>query len=230
MSITKNENLEYPEEEALDVALDKAISLFPSPVATVLRTMANTFRGGIEDRRHEFLHRVAAKLNEHGDRLADLEDRLSNKEAQPQLLSATYQIFDAFIRTHVEEKKRVLVNAAANTLLNPPGDELEQNEFLEFIGMPTFNVYHVRLLRLFSKADEEYERSIAGGSLMGRIESKREECGLGASEANLRKAWDDLSSRKYLDGGGLSTFMSPGGAAAKRTTDLGDRFLAFIDK
>ncbi len=229
MRITGTEDLEYPEEEASAVALDKAISLLSSPVATVLRTMAETFQGGIEERRHEFLHEVAARLNENAASLSDLEARLADFEAHARLLSATQQVYDAFIRTHVDEKKRVLANAAVNAMLNPPVDELEENEFLEFLAQPTFNVYHVRLLRLFSKEDVEVARSVVGGSLLSRIEKRGGEYGLQANNSTLRKVWKDLSDRGFLIGGDLATFMSGSGVGAKRTTELGDRFLAFIE-
>ena len=223
MSITPKGDLEYPEKEASDVAVDTAIKLATSPVSTVALAMVGSLRTTIEERRADFFQRLAAKVNEHESRLSDLE-------AGAKHASATYQMYSAFLTTHDEDKKKALVNAAANVLLNPPDSELEENEFLEFVGLPSFNVYHVRLLRLFCTEDKSPEQFSAGGSLMGRIKTHRAKCGLGASEAAVRKAWDDLTSRKFLDGGGLTTFMSGSGVAAKRTTALGDRFLAFIDK
>ena len=222
MNVTDAENLKYPEEGALDVVVDKTIELVTNPISTVARAMVDSLRATIEERRNEFFHKLAAKVNEHESRLSDLE-------AGAEHASATYEMYQAFLRTHDEDKKKALVNAAANMLLNPPKSELEKNEFLEFLGMPSFNVYHVRLMRLFSQEDPEAGASVLMGSLTSRIEQRRDEYGLGASDATLKKAWDDLKSRQFLDGD-LNTLMSGASIGAKRTTALGDRFLAFTDK
>lgn len=216
------EDLTYPEKEALDAVVDKTIELAANPISTVAQVMVGSLRATIEERRDEFFHKLASKVNEHESRLSDLEVGAKHT-------SATYEMYQAFLRTHDEDKKKALVNAAANVLLNPPESELEKNEFLEFLGMPSFNVYHVRLMRLFCWEDPEAGRSVVMGSLTSRIEKRRDEYGLGANDATLKKAWDDLKSRRLLDGD-LNTHMSGSSIGAKRTTALGDRFLAFIDK
>lgn len=176
MNVTGTEDLKYPEKEALDAVVDKTIELAANPISTVAQAMVGSLRTTIEERRDEFFHKLAAKVSEHESRLSDLE--VGAKHA-----SATYEMYQAFLRTHDEDKKKALVNAAANVLLNPPESELEKNEFLEFIGMPSFNVYHVRLMRLFSWEDPEAGRSVVMGSLMSRIEQRRDEYGLGANDA-----------------------------------------------
>lgn len=222
MNVTGTEDLKYPEKEALDVIVDKTIELAANPISTVAQAMVGSLRETIEECRDEFFRKLAAKVNEHESRLSDLE--VGAKHA-----SATYGMCQAFLRTNDEDQKNTLVNAAANVLLNPPESELEENEFLEFLGLPSFNVYHVRLMRLFSWEDPEAGRSVVMGSLTSRIEQRRDEYGLGANDAILKRAWDDLKSRGLLDGD-LNTHMSGSSIGAKRTTALGDRFLAFIDE
>ena len=158
MSITTNENLEYPEPEAKDVVADNVIDGVTNPLTTLAHAFVDSLREDINDRRDQFFHGVAAKLHEHDSRLSDLE-------AGPKHVSAIYQLCDTFVRTHDLDKKRVLVNAASNVLIRPPDSELEENEFLEFLGRPSFNVYHIRLLRLFGKEDKEIGQSGVGGSL-----------------------------------------------------------------
>ena len=223
MSITKTDDLAYPEKRASDVVIDKAIELAANPISTVAQAMVDSLRKSIEERRDEFFHNLAAKVNEHESRLTDLE-------ASAKHVSAMYEMYHAFLRTHDEDKKKILVSAAANVLLNPPQSELEENEFLEFLALPSFNVYHVRLLRLLSREDEGPVRSDNGGSLKGRIEKRRDQYGLDMSDATVRKAWDDLTSRGFLDGSDLTIFMSGSSVAQKHTTGLGDKFLMFIDQ
>lgn len=223
MSITKTEDLKYPEESALEVTVDKTITLAANPISTVAQAIVNSLRVTIEERRDEFFHQLAAKVNEHESRLTDLEIGAKH-------VSVTYVMYQAFLRTHDEDKKQAFVNAAANVLLNPPQSELEENEFLEFLALPSFNVYHLRLLRLFSREDEGPVGSDPGGSLKGRIEKRRDQCGLRMSDNALRKIWADLTNRRFLDGSDLTIFMSASSVAAKHTTELGDRFLMFIDE
>ena len=45
MSITKNENLEYPEPEAKDVVADKVIDGVTNPLATLAHAFVNSLRG-----------------------------------------------------------------------------------------------------------------------------------------------------------------------------------------
>ena len=196
----------------------------------MLRPLLGSFRRTIEERQTEFFHRLAARVNEHESRLSDLENGLSDLAASERSASATCKMLAAFLQSHDEDKKRALINAATNALLDPLQSELEENEFLEFLMLPSFNVYHLRLLRLFSREEEGPMRSGPGGSLKGRIEKHRDQFPLGTSDDTLRKSWDDLTSRRFLDGSGLTIFMTGSSVAAKHTTELGDRFLMFIDR
>ena len=229
MSLASNRELKYPEKEALDVAVEKAIELAANPISAIARTIVDSVRGNIEQHRAEYFHRLTARVNEHETRLSDLEFRLSDTGVSDRQTSATYQMFDAYLRTHDEDKKRALVNASANVLLNPPESELEENEFLEFLGLPSFNVFHIRILKLFSTEEQGVGLSGLPGSIAGRIERHRNYFGLDVGPATIDRVWEDLTSRGFLNGGRLATVVSDGGAA-KRTTELGDKFLAFIDK
>ena len=223
MNIIESEPIEFPEKKGSDAALDALIEIAANPISVAAKAIVGSFREDIKARQNEFFHRVAAKLNEHEKRLADLE-------VSPRVVSATYQMWDAFMRTHAEDEKKAIVNAAANMLLNPPETELEQNQFLEFIGLPSFNVYHVRLLRLLCCADEDFARAHSVCGLIHRIENCQVENGLNVSRDIIDRVWKDLSDRGFVVARSLSLTMTGASVAEKQTTDLGDRFLAFIDE
>lgn len=152
------------------------------------------------------------------------EDLRQNASFIDAVLSAT----QAAVRTSQEEKRKALLNAVANAALPAAPDVTEQQMFIALVDRLTD--WHLRILALFQRPTEllagrRYEPAI-GSSLGAVIEAAYPE--LQGRRELCDQVWSDLAAAGLHRSGSLHTMMTPEGTLQKRTTEVGDRFLAFI--
>lgn len=136
------------------------------------------------------------------------------------------------MRNSQEEKRQALLNAIRNCALpNPPAASVREI-FLELID--TFTVWHLRILSLFQNPAywlQSNNISLGGlsiGGLSNVLEAAFPE--MRGQRQLYDKLWQDLYTRSLVTTDGLHGTMSGRGLVAKRTTELADRFLAFIEE
>ena len=173
----------------------------------------------LERRRVEWMEEVAEALRSlEGQGRVNLEDLAQDKG----FVSTVMQATQAALRTHVREKREALRNAVLNaTLPGAPGEAL-QAVFLSLVD--SFTEWHLRLLKLF-QAPPPLDVTLMG-SLSQVAETAYPE--IKGKDAFRDLVWKDLFERRLVSTDHLHTSMSASSLKAKRTTDLGDEFIAFI--
>ncbi len=182
----------------------------------------------LEKRRDEWIKSIA-------DGLTDLEEKVEGFEIgklkdNPIFVTTVLQATQVALRSHQEEKLKALRNAILNTAAgNAPSDDL-QLMFLNFID--AFTPWHLRILTFFQDPK--------GYSLSRNIKTQDYRAGDTATllvrnfpELDLRRSFleqviKDLDMRGVMDGGGFHATSSVTEMFQKRTTELGDKFIAFI--
>jgi len=134
------------------------------------------------------------------------------------------------VRNHQSEKREALKNAVINSALPDAPDDTIQQLFLNVIDSCTS--WHLALLQLF-QGPEKWARghnhtfpSLLMGGLSHIIESAYP---LQGQESIYRLVWQELFRDGLVNTDSVGA-MSSSGLMAKRTTDLGDKFLAFISQ
>jgi len=175
--------------------------------------------------------------------LADLERRLREMESKiagfhfeelrqnEQFVSSTLQATQIAIRTHQEAKREALRNAVLNVAAGNAPDEDRQLMFLDLID--TFTTWHLRILsclcgiQTFGVGRDQnfFDRPRFLGSPASRLEYVFPE--LHDQRDFFEQVIKDLFTRGLITSDAIYT--DPGGPFAKRTTQMGDAFLAFID-
>lgn len=137
----------------------------------------------------------------------------------------------AAIKTSNEKKREALRNAVINTALGRTPEESLAQIFVSLID--GFTEWHLKVLKLFENPSEWAE---AHGRRFGTtVNSSIHEALVGAyPELVDRKpfygqVWRDLYQRGLVSIDEVLVVLTPGGALEKRTTDLGDAFLRFIE-
>jgi hypothetical protein len=136
------------------------------------------------------------------------------------------------IRNHQSEKREALKNAVINSALPDAPDDTIQQLFLNVIDSCTS--WHLALLQLFQGPEKwarEHSHSFPAlvmGGLSQIIESAYP--ALQGQEEIYRLVWQELFRDGLVNTDSVSGSMSSRGMMAKRTTDLGDKFLAFISQ
>lgn len=182
----------------------------------------------LERRRDRWREMVGARLRKLEARGAIDPETLQQDDA---FITVMMQASQAAMRNHHEEKLQALQNAVLNAALPNPPDESIQQMFVQLVD--TFTEWHIRLLKLFQDprawfhANNRTPPSFAITSNLGQL--------LTSAYPELKNRGDlyelifnELESKGLCSGGDLHVMMSPSGAFAKLTTDLGDRFIGFI--
>jgi hypothetical protein len=150
----------------------------------------------------------------------------------PAFVSATLQASRAAIQTHQYEKLDALRNAVLNVAAGRSTDEDEQAMFLGYVE--TLTGWHLRMLKFF---EAPMQMAAACGartdySFAGALAQPLEEvypalCGRRDFYDQITR---DLVGRGFLNSSPdvLHSMMTGSGMSAKRTTEMADRFLAFI--
>lgn len=232
MSDKPKRKYEPPEPSGADVAhlvAKAAISAIPTVGGPAAELFASLVTPPLERRLQAWMSEVAEGLRElEGQRKVSFEDLQKDEAFIDTLLHAS----QAAMRTHQQEKRAALRNAVLNSALPNPPDESLRLVFLSLVDQ--FTVWHLRLLKLFQdpegwarKHNHDYGSIYAGGlSLI--LESAYPE--LRGRRDFYDQLWRDLYLRGLVNTDTLHGMTTVSGLMAKRTTDLGDRFLAFIEE
>jgi hypothetical protein len=212
------------------LAIKAALSAVPAIGSPAAELFAAIIAPPLARRRDAWLQSLAEGLDALRDKVAEFRpESLAGNEA---FVSATMQASRAALQTHHQEKLDALRNALLNIAIGRAPDEDQQAIFLGYIE--TLSTWHIRILKFF-----EAPLRIA------QQRGARTDYSIGASPAQpLQEVFPELRGRREfyeqivrdLHARGLMsvgekalhTTMSASGVFAKRTTDLADRFLAFI--
>jgi hypothetical protein len=177
-------------------------------------------------------------MKQVGQALRDLEEKqgvdLEDLQSNDVFIDTVMQASQIALRNSQDEKRSALCNAIYNAALpNPPEQSLQQM-FLSFVD--SFTVWHIRMLNLFNDPQQwaaehnhQFPETVVAGSLSNSIlESAFPE--LQGKRAFYDQIWQDLHQKGLVNTDGLHTMMSGQGLRAKRTSDLGTRFLRFVEE
>lgn len=183
----------------------------------------------IERRRNKWMTEV-------GQRLKDLEEskriEINELVENDQFIDTVLQATIYALKTSEEEKIKAFKNAIINTALNDCPDKTISQIFLNLID--NFTTWHIRILYFFNDPEEWLKTNdvtLPNFMAAGLIDVLK----LAYPELNGQRdlvniIWADLKRAGLHDSGDLGTMMSGNGLIAKRTTDLGKKFLKFIEE
>ena len=149
----------------------------------------------------------------------------SSKDLQnnQEFVSAVMHASQVALRTHHDAKLEALRNAILNVATGQGPNETLQHLFLEFVD--SFTELHLRILKLFQAPPAPPGMNMGGlGSVL-----EHNIPDLRGQQELYRQLWKDLYSRGVVNTDSVSGTMSASGLASKRTTELGDAFLSFIE-
>jgi hypothetical protein len=200
---------------AIPVVGGPGVELFQMVIAPPIRRRQNEWMDSVAER----LHGLEAKQQ-------CIVDELQNNNA---FIDTAMQALQAANRTANQEKRDALRNAVLNAALPSPPDEARQQVFVTLVDQ--FSVWHLRILCLFSDPPKWFrDRGKQPPQISGNLSQLLE---LAYPELmGQRDFYDvigkDLFQRGLFRTNDLHAMMSGGGVMAKRSTTLGDEFLAFI--
>lgn len=180
----------------------------------------------------------AVKSNSARKRLEEwqdmLEDRLSRIEAtledignNENFTSAIYQATEQAIRTGSRTKREYLANSVVNSV-SCDFEESVMMMFLDMIGK--YTDWHLKVLVFFQNPTKFSDKNPS--MFMGSPGQVLFDCypELKAQEELVSKIVKELHADGVFSLDSLNTVMTGNGALAKRTTKLGDEFIAFITR
>lgn len=201
-----------------------AVPLVGNPLAELVGLIQTP----LEKRRNEWLQDLAdgvARLEEQGQ-LA--RESLSENEA---FIDAVARGVQAAVRTGQADKRTALRNATLNSALDQLPDDAERQMFLDLVDR--FTAWHLRILKAFQHPrlwaethNVRYQPTVTSN---GEDFIKAAFPELANREAFFRRAWTDLS-QTGLVGGNIDAVASAHAWEDPRTTEIGNRFLAFIEE
>ncbi len=230
-----DEDLRPPQSSAGDVAhagLKAGISTLPVIGGAIAELMDQVLKAPMERRGEQWMHSVA-------EAIADLRNRVEGFDtgtlaANETFVSALVHATQIATRTHQDEKLQALRNAITNSALPNAPDEDRQHMFFKMIDDLT--PWHLRLAQLFDDPVEwaRVHEINYGNQSMGGLSQVVE---VAFPELRGRREiydqfWSDLRGRGLVTTDGLHTTMtaSTNGMYARRTSEFGREFLAFISR
>lgn len=205
-------------ERLIRLGLDATV--FKLPVLSTFRSVIDEYIPNSRmERQLEFLWEVVHEIQRLHDRI---DQALMTTEVFYVNLEQAVRVASLTLN---EEKRAALRAAAINVAIPPSKDETFREFCLACID--DFTAVHIRLLRVLQDPRPYVTNgSVVGGSLMEPISAAMGEI----EEPIIRSAFDELYRRGFTSTpvDSLRTMMTSSGVLAKRTTDLGDRFLSFI--
>jgi hypothetical protein len=183
----------------------------------------------LEKRRIKWLNSLAEELERLQKEVGGFSyEEIAKNEA---FISSVLQASQSALRTNQEEKLKALRNAVLNSLKPNSPDEDQQSMFMFYID--TLTPWHLRILSFFKnprewgkKNNTEYPDWSAGGPstvlehTFSELRGKRE---------FYDQIVKDLYSRGLMSIDQLHTTMTKNGMFANRTTELGSKFINFIE-
>ena len=202
-------------------ALTKAgLSMIPIAGGPAVEIFQLLVQPPLEKRRAEWMQLVGEKLQELEAKGLDLEDLQKNE----QFITAVMHATQAAMRTHIDAKRIALRNAVLNIAKGQAPDEIEQHLLMSFID--TLTEIHLRILKVFQAPATPSNMSVGGlGHVlefnMNELRNRRD---------LYDQLWKDLYARGLVNTDHLHMTMSGTGLAERRTTNLGDSLLKFIEE
>ncbi len=183
----------------------------------------------IEKRRIAWMHDI-------GERLEKLEGQgyitLSELKDNPAFIDTVIKTTQYALRTSEAEKIEYFRNALINTAIGESPEQSESQIFLNLLD--SYTIWHVRILKLFDNPSHWFEtnkieplRNVMGGGLKIILEIAFPELKGRTDFCNL--IWEDLKRAGLHNSGSLGAMMTGSGLLQNQTTDIGRRFLQFID-
>ena len=212
------------------LAVKAALAALPVVGGPAAELFAAIIAPPLARRRDEWLQSLAEGLEALANRVGGFDaESLAHNEA---FVSVALQASRAAIQTHHKEKLEALRNAVLNVAAGRAPDEDEQAMFLSYIE--TLTAWHIRMLKFF---EAPMRMAAARGartdySFAGALAQPLEE--VYPELRGRRDFYDqiarDLKTRGFLNSADdvLHVMMTGSGMNAKRTTEMADRFLAFI--
>jgi len=200
---------------AIPVAGGPAVELFEAVVTPPLQRRLQAWR-----------ERIGRALKELEERIDNIESRLSSNDA---FIDTALQASYIATRTSNETKLHALENAVINSALREAPDESLQSMFLSYID--SFTVWHLLILELFD--DPQAWATKNGKPFQNRSQGSISHV-LEDAYPTLRghrdfydQVWRDLHSRGLLTTDSPHGMMTGSGMLARRTTDMGRRFVRY---
>jgi len=170
-----------------------------------------------------------------GQMLKDLEKenkiRLEDLLANDQFIDTVFQATSFALKTSEEEKIKAFKNAILNSALGHAPDKTISQIYLNLVD--NFTTWHIRILHLvndpeswFRNHQRAFPNYMAAGLNAVIIDAYP---ALKGQSELLNLIWDDLKRAGLHNSGSLGTIMTGGGLLGSRTTDLGKKFLRFIE-
>ncbi len=214
--------LEVPEQSGGDVAhsiVKAGLSAIPVFGGTVAELFQNVMQSPIERRRGAWRVQVGERLQKLEETGFDLETLQENE----QFISAVMYASQLALRTHEKEKLVALCNAIVNIAKGQAPEDAMQHIFLNLIDMLT--ELHIQILKLF-QAPTPPPGTLMGG--LGKVLEYHMPEMRGQSKL-YKQLWKDLYMRGLVTTEGMNITMDEKDLRQKRTTELGDMFLGFIE-
>lgn len=212
---------EDSEGDALHALAKAGISSLPIIGAATAEIFQWVVPSPLERRRDEWMRAVSGKLQELEERQGINLAALGQNE---EFVSAVMYATTIAIRTHKEEKHEALRNAVINVALGQSPDEALEHMFFGWID--TFSVLHLRVLKLAYAPSPIPNKGMA--TLTDVLQYN--EPLLKSGEDVFQIIWKDLYTRGLVSIEQTNTTMTGIDMGFKRTTAIGDQFLAFISE
>lgn len=174
----------------------------------------------MERRRVEWMQAVGEKLRELEEAGLDIEELSNNEE----FVSAVMHASSMALRTHQQEKLNALRNAVLNIANGQAPEDALQHMFLRWID--SMSPLHLQILKFFQAPTPP--QNISMGGLGHVLEQNMPE--LRDKRHIYDQVWKDLHVNGLTNTDSLHVTMSGHGLGQKRTSELGDAFIAFISE
>ncbi len=222
-----------PKVEPASEKVHRLVRVFLATVPSIGGTLVEAFNALIEPpmmrRKTEWMVQVTDALNQLFKKGILTEQDLQTNE---KFFTTLFHASNVAIRNHEKEKLEALRNAVVNSALPDAPDDTLQQLFLNLID--TCTSWHITLLKLFQGPEEWAKKrghrfpSWSIGGIATVIEDAFPS--LKGQQDIYRLVWQELFRSGLVNTDGLGTTMTASGMLAKRTTKIGDKFLAFISE
>lgn len=225
--MSKESVLEPTPADRVHAVVRAGVSLLPWVGGPFLELFNEIFVPPLSARRDRWLEELAEKLKALEDKIPNFKvEALATNE---QFLTAVTHATQVANRTHQAEKREALKAAVLNVAIGSAPDEDLQLIFLRLVD--TFTPWHLRLLSLL--ADPKRNPAAvakARGMMMGGFNHILEAVypQLQGQDDFVRLLIQDLARAGLTGGDNVMAMVSQHGLLEKRTTPIGDQFLAFI--
>lgn len=220
---------EQPKRDEKDVAYTAAMMLtkiVPYVGGAAAEWWGSRIAKPIDRRRTEWFNTLREAIIELQERQnLDLKQLEGDESFASVMMAATL----AAAKTHQQEKRQALKNCVVNAALGIEPDDSIRQIFVDLVDR--FTPIHLKLLALFScprgnpAVAARFQNGGVGG-LQYAIQIAYPE--LTGQDAIVRVVWSDLEATGLVGKVMLGMTMTGSGLLEKRTTVLGDRFVAFV--